>query len=457
MVGRSKCYFYALVGVSFFIFFVTLLLALTMPETSAPDEAMRNDIPEWIYKNGVLPVGNEEELISNVWGFSYGFVPYLPSLLAIPFIAIFNLVYPDHFAVVLGTRLVSILSSIFSVWISSKIAQKIFNEIGARLLFSVFIVLLPQYIFVGSYHNNDAFAVLSVLLFFLFLLKGMEDHWTFKTCMGLGVAISLCVLTYYNTLAFILSGFLYCLYCCIKDDSIQRKFLFILGRVICVLCVVCVLAGWFFIRNAILHDGDFLGISAQQMCAENRALSGQFVHFPVSPVAEGVSLGEMLFDFGWLETTLKSFVGVFGYMNIVMPNYYYLVYFVIYVLGLILGVVYLLKSHRTKELFTISLCIILTVFLSIYRSYTYDYQAQGRYILPALPMVALLTTLGYEYLQSIVNTCVTVLFRKKLQVVLSRVLNIYVILFVTLLLLVLGVFFTVMLPKLSNGSLVTEL
>ena len=60
MVGRSKCYFYALVGVSFFIFFVTLLLALTMPETSAPDEAMRNDIPEWIYKNGVLPVGNEE-------------------------------------------------------------------------------------------------------------------------------------------------------------------------------------------------------------------------------------------------------------------------------------------------------------------------------------------------------------------------------------------------------------
>ncbi len=38
------------------------------------------------------------------------------------------------------------------------------------------------------------------------------------------------------------------------------------GLLVCV--IVLILAAWWFIRNAILYDGDFLGMNASSVCAE---------------------------------------------------------------------------------------------------------------------------------------------------------------------------------------------
>ena len=40
-----------------------------------PDELMRYQIPEYIFKNGSLPNGNAIELRNETWGFSYAYYP----------------------------------------------------------------------------------------------------------------------------------------------------------------------------------------------------------------------------------------------------------------------------------------------------------------------------------------------------------------------------------------------
>ena len=67
-----------LIVTAFFV--VYLHLAIGLPMDQAPDEAMRFDLAKWIYTHMALPVGNEEEIVSPVWGFSYAYNLYLPEL-----------------------------------------------------------------------------------------------------------------------------------------------------------------------------------------------------------------------------------------------------------------------------------------------------------------------------------------------------------------------------------------
>ena len=59
------------------IFTLLILWALFQPFDTAPDEAMRYQIPEYIYKYHRLPDGRDELLRNPEWGISYGFGPQL--------------------------------------------------------------------------------------------------------------------------------------------------------------------------------------------------------------------------------------------------------------------------------------------------------------------------------------------------------------------------------------------
>ena len=157
---KARLVTFSSLGIALFLLFSTLILVFTMPESMAPDEEMRNDIPEWIALHKALPIGNEAELTYNVWGFSYGFLPYLPSLLALPLIFVLENFLPLHTSVLLASRLISVLSLLLSFIFSLKIANYLFHDKKVNYLFSVSIVLLPQVIFISSYHNNDSFGLM---------------------------------------------------------------------------------------------------------------------------------------------------------------------------------------------------------------------------------------------------------------------------------------------------------
>ena len=97
----------------------------------------------------------------------------------------------------------------------------------------------------------------------------------------------------------------------------------------------------------------------------------------------------MLDDDAWIHITTRSFVGMFGYQNILMSNKIYYAYFCIWMIG---GIGCLLKfkelfiykkEEKNKYLlnYTFVIAIIIPIILSIIYSYTSDFQPQGRYIM----------------------------------------------------------------------------
>ena len=120
-------------------------------------------------------------------------------------------------------------------------------------------------VFVHSYVNNDSMALLSSAWIVYAWVRSIREGWSLKICVHLALGISVCGLSYYNAYGFVLASMLFLASTILfaGNDKGRVKFLFARGGLIA--AIVLALIGWWFIRNAILYDGDFLGwnISSQ--------------------------------------------------------------------------------------------------------------------------------------------------------------------------------------------------
>ena len=204
--------------------------------------------------------------------------------------------------------------------------------------------------------------------------------------MLLGLAIGFCALTYYNAYGYILCSIILCLVSVISNKMKSKD---IWQKVLIVGLVAFAFAGWWFIRNAVLYNGDILGITAQNECGDKYALDKFKPSTRMTVQKEGSSLIYMLFGMKWIATTALSFVGIFGYHSIVKSHKIYFCYLVIWVVGIV-GVLMKFKElfvYKKEEknkyllnyIFVVS--IIIPILLSMYYSYASDFQPQGRYIM----------------------------------------------------------------------------
>ena len=109
------------------------------------------------------------------------------------------------------------------------------------------------------YQNNDALSLCAVSAVWYYLADGFDTHWRVKSCIWLAVWFSVGALSYYVAYPWFLIGAVFCVFAVVHDRDISEKFGFILRRGGLVAGICLVLAGWFFLRNAMLHQGDFLG------------------------------------------------------------------------------------------------------------------------------------------------------------------------------------------------------
>ena len=387
---------FLIVSLAFCFYF---FLARYLPMQNAPDEMMRYQVPLWIYRHHALPIGNETDLIDSTYGFSYAFLPYLPSIIAAGFMKCVSLFRSSEHALLFAARMVSVLAGTAVVYLCLKIGPHLFRSRWSTYFFAILVGFLPQFIFLSSYLNNDVFSLFTDFLILYALLEGRQNKWKWRTCALLALAISLNLLTYYNAYGWVAVSALFCIISCVQDKQIQKKLRFILPRVLFVAVLVCCLAGWYFIRNAILYDGDFLGRNAARECARHFAAAGNTVHDNISASENGLSIWEMLNDGLWVPTTIESFIGVFGYLDCFLPNQLYAVYKTIIFVGLLLAV-FTVRSKGEHGLLTILLvpAMILPTVLAIIYTYTEDYQPQGRYVMPMLPALAIFVTFGYDWL-----------------------------------------------------------
>lgn len=105
---------------------------------------------------------------------------------------------------------------------------------------------------------------------------------------------------------------------------------------------------------------------------------------------KGVSLQKIFLQSSdWRDLSFKSFFGLYGYMDLVSDEYYYQV--VTYVLGVffVLVLYYVAFNLPVRDWVFILIVFLfagLVVGQSLYHSWINDYQPQGRYLFPILPM-----------------------------------------------------------------------
>jgi hypothetical protein len=113
--------------------------------------------------------------------------------------------------------------------------------------------------------------------------------------------------------------------------------------------------------------------------------------FPLRALrTKGVSLWYMVFTLPWLEWSFRSFCGLYGWMNVVAVSWIYRVFGSLYVALLAILAVPAFKRRPQGAralLGALIVCGALVVAQSVYWSWVRDFQPQGRYLFPILPML----------------------------------------------------------------------
>lgn len=416
-------------------FSVYFAWSIALPQVLAPDEYMRFDLPLFIASEGYLPSGWEEAIRNKIWGYSYGFTAYGSSLLSALFIWMASLVTNDIETLLIASRFANVILATATVYLCILIGRQLFSSSSAPYLFATFVGFLPQFAFLASYTNADSSGIFATALICLFLIYGVKTHWTIKSIVGLGISLGICALTYYFAYgAIVISVLVYFAdnihndfakgRLSVKPESpsepkiVRPRTRFV--RYVLVPCGVFFIAfaicGWFFIRNWIIYDGDFLGMRSMYECGELFAMDEFKPSNHVTPRSLGYSPLEMIFgqleefsETPWLTTSVKSFIGVFGYMAIQLPRCLYCAYCVLMVIGLVFGVIALVERRRdanAHSLLLLAAClvaILISFILSAYYSWNTDYQPQGRYLICAIIPLGVLFSTGYSHLSGVIS------------------------------------------------------
>lgn len=431
-------------------------LAWILPFDGGPDEKARYLIPTYIYRHGTLPAGWDPEIRNPIWGISYAFHPILPYIFGGYLMKLVGIFHSSDHALLMAARFVNVALGMGFYWYVVQIGKRLFQNRLFRVYFIALLALLPQLLYLFVYVNTDGTALFSCAMIIHYWLAGLERRWDRGSCTGLALGVSVCALSYFNAYGYALFSvilFVGSLAVFYGKRGAGKCVLLILKRGIYITAIVFLLTGWWFIRCAILYDGDFLGMNAPNKYAELYAQEEYKPSVKKSLQEQGVSLDEMLRSeeeggMEWKRTTYRSTIGYFGYYEYALGLDIYEIHKRLLLLGtagillwagcgffyyirqgmrrllcrgepegpagpgdLLKKPTLTLSAPKTRPVnfwllqFSFICCIIVPVLLSLYYSYTDDFQPQGRYVMPMIIPVMYYIAAGTERL-------LTAVFRK---------------------------------------------
>ena len=407
------------------LFFLTALacmlaFVLIQPFGEGPDEINRFRIVWYISEHGILPKGDDPEVLIPGYGGSYAFQPMLPYMIQ-GYLLWFLRLFTERFDMLLvSARMVNVLFGLGCAYYARKLSKLFFPDTLSQWIFSCLVVFLPQSIFIHTYVNTDSCALFSVMMMFAAALTGCRKGFGRSQYIQLAVGIVLCMLSYYNAYgAILVSAVLFLTHFVNKvpagsitadgtaspKDRYYIEFRPLLRKGCFIALLVLIGAGWWFLRNAILYQGDFLGMQARNQCVA-LTCTPEF-HPLLRPTYQnqGVGVLEMVFGTDFFTLLSRSFVAMFGPMIIPTHYYIYETYYRIFAAGLVAALIPVghelyLNWQSTRHKWLINICMgiacIIPIVLCVYYSYSWDFQPQGRYLLPMLPAFMYLVTLGIK-------------------------------------------------------------
>ncbi len=389
---RDEMYFVPLFFTAAFI--LILVMASISKQNNHPDEYVHRDAGEYYQTNWVPPAVDDPEIAHtySVYGvsrlnsqeISYLFIGKLS-----------RLVSSLNVSNVLSLRM-------FNVLIFGVILLYLLKSPNARIMAIPFL-LSPQLWYVFSYCNSDAFALfisflvacqlaLSRSLLNRYLL-GDEGNRNIIVFLLLGFFCALLFLLKKNYLVYI--GFLvaYVGWRVLFRIEQQKRRLY-LKRLVAIVLVGLSLA-------AIRLSVDYM-VNGMDRTAKMERIREELANYPYKPStpledqhiflnrkAHGASLESIIVLDRWFEKTFRSAFGLYGYLSVVASDTYYNC--VRYTGGALLALMAVSIVFRGgisgNLLFAAFLaCSGALIAVSLYHSWTADYQTQGRYLFPIFPM-----------------------------------------------------------------------
>ena len=321
----------------YILVFIALLICITgaalVSPDHCPDEGGRMLLSDWIYNTGTLPTGFERETINPGWEFSYALRPYLSAIIAAMFMKAASLFSESRDVLILASRLGSCCAIALCCFYALKLGHILFKHHFSVIFFALIVCFQPQVQYLGMYQNNESLALAATAMILFYLAEGYQNDWEIRSCLGLSVAFSIGLLSYYSIYGWILAGFIWFAAAIIRSGIPDKK-TFLLKRAALIICICALLAGWFFIRNAILHNGDFFGLKSESVSRALAAEQGYDVRYSYNSFHnKGYSVIDFLLyqNFDWLRLTAKSFIGLFDYMTLLLPANYYSFYYCFFI------------------------------------------------------------------------------------------------------------------------------
>ena len=370
-----------------------------------PDEHARYLIPYYVYQHGIIPTGLEEEIQMPGYGGSYALLPDLSYLIMGLVMRVVSRFFSaeSETTLLLTARSVNFVFGLLMSWVVWLLAGRIFKDSGGKILFWTGVTFLPQQLFLHTYVNTDSMCMLSLAIIIYGLVCMEQDGVNYKNCTIFGIGAALCTLSYYNAYGFLLVSIPVFVRFFWKKKGFQLKKILLYGGYI--ILIWSVLALWWFIRNAVVLDGDFLGMRTR---AQFQAAAGGAVSYRDM----GISMFQMFHDMGTFPGLFAIFVARYGSATIDAPVWiygFYLFFFTAGILGMVLRFCEWLRLNiRNKnkvgkidtEIFFHSMLLlacVITFALWLYYCYCMDYQAQGRYLMPALIPLLWWVAKGLEF------------------------------------------------------------
>lgn len=397
------------------LFFVTafaliVVMAAITVENVHPDEYVHLDAAEY-YKDNFLPPAVDDPAIHHsysVYGvsrlngheISYFFTGKLS-----------NLLQSFHLPEYLSLRA-------FNVLLFFLLLLYILQIPGARIM-AVPLLISPQIWYLFSYCNSDAFGL---VVAFIVSCQFALPHSMLNSCLldttqkkhalpllYLGFLAAPLFLLKKNYLFFILfiAGYLAWKIFFQVESELRRQYC---RKAVIIVCIGLILAG--------LRIGANYAVNGIDMAAKKANIQEQLadpLYKPSTPLEEkhpflyrkarGDTLEKVIVVDRWFEQTYRSAFGVYGYFTVsAVDSYYNTVRPVGIALLILLGGALLFRGGVAGNLLLVLFlsCSGVLIGASLYNSWTMDYQTQGRYLFPMIPMLCVLLYHGRPLMQGAV-------------------------------------------------------
>lgn len=395
---------------------VNLIWMYTIPMAKAPDEEFRIILSDSIVANGALPNAWDEAVRIHGWGFSYALRPMLVNMIGALNLWIVSLFTQDLWAQVLAVRLVSVLSAGAMVYFCFRIAEWLEWKPCWAFMLGCICAFTPQITFLAGYHNNDMFCLACVTATLYCWIRGMRERWTWPDCFRLAISLGLLILSYYNAYSYVLFSIPLFFMTIFRRHMSREQRMEAFQKTGVIILVTFLIAGWWFIRNIILYDGDMLGSQTRLVMGEKYAIPSLKPSAVFKPIREGISYFELWSyahgdPFNWAKKTFMSTIALLGQMDFLFPAQVYDwaawilragsgLFVIQYLVWLVSQIKNRFKNSQVNQqmlfyLFAF-LSAVIVIALALYYSWTDDFQPQGRYIMPAFTTFALIMTAGFR-------------------------------------------------------------